>query len=67
MQDELQRAYERLQRDSSREVSRLRKQCDGLARELQEQKAAADELFEKVLRDKNLPNGFAEGLDEFGI
>ena len=34
---ELQSAYERLQRDSSREVSRLRKQCDGLARELAEQ------------------------------
>ena len=34
---ELQSAYERLQRDSSREVSRLRKQCDGLAQELAEQ------------------------------
>ena len=34
---ELQSAYERLQRDSSREVSRLRKQCDGLAQELGEQ------------------------------
>ena len=36
-QDELQLAYERLQNASSHEVSRLRKQCDGLARELQDQ------------------------------
>ena len=35
--EELQSAYERLQRDSSREVSRLRKECDGLARQLGEQ------------------------------
>jgi len=32
----------------------------------QEQKDAADGLFEKALRDKNLPEGFGEGLD-FGI
>ena len=46
---ELQSAYERLQRDSSREVSRLRKQCDGLAKELGEQADQVSALREELL------------------
>ena len=33
----------------------------------EEQKQAADDLFEKVLRDEDLPDGFGVGLDELGI
>ena len=50
--EELQSAYERLQRDSSREVSRLRKECDGLARQLGEQ---AEQV--SALRDELLAHG----------
>lgn len=35
--EELQAAYERLQRDSSREISKIRRRCDDLAGQLQEQ------------------------------
>ena len=35
--EEIQAAYERLQRDSSREISKIRRRCDDLAGQLQEQ------------------------------
>ena len=47
-QGELQHAYERLQKDSAHEVSRLRKQCDSLAVELQDQAEQMATLREEL-------------------
>ena len=40
---------------------------DGYTAPTQQQKQAADALFEKVLRTKDTPDGFGEGLDKFSI